>query len=57
MLVFQIVVVIAVIIAFILYGSRDLCPSCGTSLQDESLSPFGAGTTRDHCRCGWRARD
>jgi hypothetical protein len=57
MLVFQILVVLAVILAFIFYGSRELCPSCGTSLNDDSMNPFGPRTTRNYCRCGWRARD
>ena len=57
LLLFQIVVVVVVIVLFILYGSRELCPSCGTSLNDEPLNPLAGATKRSYCRCGWRASD
>ena len=53
MLLFQIVVVIAVILAWIFLGSRDLCPSCGIELAERTDVP---GERVDYCACGWQAR-
>ena len=53
MLLFQIVVVIAVILAWIFLGTRDLCPSCGIELPNESLLQGELSRKARHCRCGW----
>ena len=55
MLLFQIVVVIVVILAWIFVGTRDLCPSCGTELPNESFLQGDLSRKARSCRCGWSA--
>jgi hypothetical protein len=50
---FKIVVVLAVILAWIFIQSSDHCPSCGIELGERIDMP---GERVDYCTCGWRAR-
>jgi len=53
--VLKVLLVVAVFWLWIFFGSRNQCPSCGSSLEDElSDVPIVSTRVRDHCRCGWR---
>lgn len=42
---------IVIVVVWIMYGSKRLCPRCGIELADD----FGAPWRKvDHCVCGWR---
>jgi hypothetical protein len=53
LLLFQIAVVITVIVVLVIFGSQDLCPSCGTQLAEQFGEP---GARADSCACGWSRR-